>query len=55
MCADGPTDLKMESHLALYFDSMNDKNWNTVKDIQRRCSHTVSFSHFISRSVNYFA
>ncbi|XP_022841597.1 uncharacterized protein LOC111365349 isoform X2 [Olea europaea var. sylvestris] len=38
-----------ESSLALYFDSMNDKNWNTVKDIQRRCSHTVSFSHFIPR------
>lgn len=38
-----------ETSLALYFDSMNDKNWITVKNIQRRCSHIVSFSHFLPR------
>ncbi|KAL2533004.1 Metallophos domain-containing protein [Abeliophyllum distichum] len=44
-----PDGLKNGETLALYFDCMNDKNWNTVKDIQRRCSHIVSFSHFLPR------
>ncbi|KAI3473617.1 hypothetical protein Pfo_031422, partial [Paulownia fortunei] len=46
-----PDELKNgETSLALYFDSLNDKNWNIVEDIMRRCSHIISFSHFVPRS-----
>ncbi|KAL3835334.1 hypothetical protein ACJIZ3_010070 [Penstemon smallii] len=38
-----------ETSLALYFDSLNDENWSRVKDIQRQCSHIISFSHFVPR------
>ncbi|PIN24851.1 hypothetical protein CDL12_02432 [Handroanthus impetiginosus] len=40
---------KEETSLALYFDSLNDENWNTVEDILTRCSHIISFSHFVPR------
>ncbi|KAL3615829.1 hypothetical protein CASFOL_040123 [Castilleja foliolosa] len=38
-----------KTSLAQYFDSLNDKNWNIVEDIVRKCSHIISFSHFIPR------
>ncbi|KAK6153291.1 hypothetical protein DH2020_012930 [Rehmannia glutinosa] len=45
-----PDELKKEqSSLALHFDSLNDKNWDIVEDILRRCSHIISFSHFVPR------
>ncbi|KAL0385234.1 UNVERIFIED_CONTAM: hypothetical protein Sradi_2917700 [Sesamum radiatum] len=45
-----PDDLKNGgTSLALYFDSLNDENWCIVEDILRRCSHIISFSHFVPR------
>ncbi|XP_073042313.1 uncharacterized protein [Primulina eburnea] len=45
-----PDDLKKEeSSLAKHFDDLNDKNWDVVEDIQKRCSHIISFSHFVPR------
>ncbi|XP_011086924.1 uncharacterized protein LOC105168516 isoform X2 [Sesamum indicum] len=45
-----PDDLKNGgTSLALYFDSLNDENWYIVEDILRRCSHIISFSHFVPR------
>ncbi|EYU34188.1 hypothetical protein ABFS82_03G030600 [Erythranthe guttata] len=38
-----------DNSLALYFDSLNDENWETVEDILTRCSHIISFSHFVPR------
>ncbi|XP_010248442.1 PREDICTED: uncharacterized protein LOC104591334 isoform X2 [Nelumbo nucifera] len=35
--------------LALYFDAMNDKNSEPIKEIQRTCSQTITFSHFLPR------
>ncbi|KAL0364442.1 UNVERIFIED_CONTAM: hypothetical protein Sangu_0541800 [Sesamum angustifolium] len=47
-----PDDLKNGgTSLALYFDSLNDENWYIVEDILRRCSHIISFSHFVPRYV----
>ncbi|KAL0421677.1 UNVERIFIED_CONTAM: hypothetical protein Slati_3190600 [Sesamum latifolium] len=45
-----PDDLKNGgTSLAVYFDSLNDENWCIVEDILRRCSHIISFSHFVPR------
>ncbi|GFP99094.1 hypothetical protein PHJA_002053300 [Phtheirospermum japonicum] len=38
-----------KTYLAQHFDSLNDKNWNIVEDIMRRCSRIISFSHFVPR------
>ncbi|KAG4172413.1 hypothetical protein ERO13_A12G272200v2 [Gossypium hirsutum] len=38
-----------DTSLALYFDSMNEKNQNTVKQIQSTCSQIITFSHFVPR------
>ncbi|KAG8368682.1 hypothetical protein BUALT_Bualt15G0071100 [Buddleja alternifolia] len=38
-----------DTSLALYFDSLNDENRNIIEDIMRRCSHIISFSHFVPR------
>lgn len=45
-----PSDLmNEEASLALYFDAMNDKNQDAVKEIKLTCSHIISFSHFLPR------
>ncbi|TKY44972.1 hypothetical protein E2542_SST31256 [Spatholobus suberectus] len=33
--------------LALYFDAMNDKQMEVIKDIQMTCDHIITFSHFV--------
>ncbi|XP_059647239.1 uncharacterized protein LOC132293683 isoform X2 [Cornus florida] len=38
-----------DASLALYFDAMNDRNQNTIKEIQRSCTQIISFSHFLPR------
>ncbi|KAL8481098.1 hypothetical protein ACS0TY_027583 [Phlomoides rotata] len=38
-----------ETSLALYFDTLNDKNCNIIEDILKRCSQIISFSHFVPR------
>ncbi|TYI53287.1 hypothetical protein E1A91_D12G309000v1 [Gossypium mustelinum] len=38
-----------DTSLALYFDLMNEKNQNTVKQIQSTCSQIITFSHFVPR------
>ncbi|KAL7116893.1 hypothetical protein ACP275_03G034600 [Erythranthe tilingii] len=38
-----------DTSLARYFDSLNEENWETVEDILTRCSHIISFSHFVPR------
>ncbi|KAK8599633.1 hypothetical protein V6N13_077546 [Hibiscus sabdariffa] len=38
-----------DTSLSLYFDTMNEKNQNTVKQIQRTCSQIITFSHFVPR------
>ncbi|XP_004301208.1 PREDICTED: uncharacterized protein LOC101304101 [Fragaria vesca subsp. vesca] len=35
--------------LALYFDAMNEKNQNLIKEIQNTCSQIITFSHFVPR------
>ncbi|KAM5570206.1 acyl-carrier-protein phosphodiesterase PptH [Rosa sericea] len=35
--------------LALYFDAMNEKNQNVIKEIQNTCSQIITFSHFVPR------
>ncbi|RZB61984.1 hypothetical protein D0Y65_044322 [Glycine soja] len=35
--------------LALYFDAMNDKQIDVIKEIQMACDHIITFSHFVPR------
>lgn len=35
--------------LALYFDAMNDKQMEVIKEIQLTCDHIITFSHFVPR------
>ncbi|XP_019195770.1 PREDICTED: uncharacterized protein LOC109189612 [Ipomoea nil] len=38
-----------DTSLALYFDGMNDKNQEKVREMQGRCHQIISFSHFVPR------
>ncbi|XP_059453472.1 uncharacterized protein LOC132184010 isoform X3 [Corylus avellana] len=38
-----------DTSLALYFDAINENNLNEIKEIQRTCSHIITFSHFVPR------
>ncbi|KAF5445295.1 hypothetical protein F2P56_034357 [Juglans regia] len=40
-----------DTSLALYFDAINEKNMNVIKEIQRACSQIITFSHFVPRYV----
>lgn len=40
---------KRDISLALYFDSLNEKNQTLIKGIQRTCSQIITFSHFLPR------
>ncbi|KAH6758323.1 hypothetical protein C2S51_018558 [Perilla frutescens var. frutescens] len=45
-----PDELKNgETSLAMYFDSLNDENSGLVEDILKKCTHIISFSHFVPR------
>ncbi|KAG2664296.1 hypothetical protein I3843_16G072500 [Carya illinoinensis] len=38
-----------DTSLALYFDAINEKNMNVIKEIQRACTQIITFSHFVPR------
>lgn len=38
-----------DTSLSLYFDAINEKSLNMVKEIQRTCSQIITFSHFVPR------
>lgn len=38
-----------DTSLALYFDAMNEKNQDLIKEIQSECSQIITFSHFLPR------
>ncbi|PON53601.1 Calcineurin-like phosphoesterase domain, apaH type [Trema orientale] len=40
-----------DASLALYFDAMNERNQNVIKEIQTTCSQIITFSHFVPRDV----
>ncbi|KAL5749398.1 hypothetical protein ACOSP7_024001 [Xanthoceras sorbifolium] len=45
-----PADLSnRDTSLSLYFDVMNEKNKDAIKEIQRTCSQIITFSHFVPR------
>ena len=45
-----PDELKNgDTSLAMYFDSLNDENIGVVDDILKKCTHIISFSHFLPR------
>ncbi|XP_042054403.1 acyl-carrier-protein phosphodiesterase PptH-like [Salvia splendens] len=45
-----PDELKNgDTSLAMYFDSLNDENSGVVEDILKKCTHIISFSHFLPR------
>ncbi|XP_042047385.1 acyl-carrier-protein phosphodiesterase PptH-like [Salvia splendens] len=45
-----PDELKNgDTSLAMYFDSLNDENVGVVEDILKKCTHIISFSHFLPR------
>lgn len=38
-----------DTSLSLYFDAINEKSLNVVKEIQGTCSQIITFSHFVPR------
>lgn len=38
-----------DTSLAMYFDAMNERNQDVIKEIQRTCSQIITFSHFVPR------
>ncbi|KAK7314824.1 hypothetical protein VNO77_33352 [Canavalia gladiata] len=38
-----------DTSLALYFDAMNDKQMEVIKEIRMTCDHIITFSHFVPR------
>ncbi|KAJ7975496.1 Ser/Thr protein phosphatase family protein, expressed [Quillaja saponaria] len=38
-----------DTSLAFYFDALNDRSQNLLKEIQDTCHHTITFSHFVPR------
>ncbi|KAM4106385.1 hypothetical protein ACJW30_04G058900 [Castanea mollissima] len=40
-----------DTSLSLYFDAINEKSLNVVKEIQGTCSQIITFSHFVPRYV----
>ncbi|CAL5184940.1 unnamed protein product [Lathyrus oleraceus] len=38
-----------DTSLSLYFDALNDKQTESIKEIQKTCDHIITFSHFVPR------
>ncbi|CAM8937115.1 unnamed protein product [Rhodiola kirilowii] len=40
---------KRDAALSVYFDNMNERNQALIKEIQKKCSQLITFSHFLPR------
>ncbi|CAI8593433.1 unnamed protein product [Vicia faba] len=38
-----------DTSLSLYFDALNNKQMESIKEIQKTCDHIITFSHFVPR------